>query len=58
MSDAAQKTPQLVREDLYFAALEAFIRTSAGYLDVDKGLPERGVPRQWYERVKPVEASR
>jgi hypothetical protein len=57
MSDATQKTPQLVREDLYFEALEAFIRTSAGYLDVGKGLHERGVTRQWYERVTSVEAS-
>jgi hypothetical protein len=58
MSDAAQKTPHPVREDLYFAALEAFIRTSAGYLDVAQRLPEKGVPRQWYEPVTPVGALR
>ena len=58
MSDAALKASQLVREDLYFAALEAFIRTSAGYLDVAEGLPEKGVPRQWYEPVTPVVALR
>ena len=45
MSDAARKTPQPVREDLYFAALEAFIRTSAGYLDVDKQVPGQGISR-------------
>ena len=55
MSDAAQKPPQRVREDLYFEALEEFLRTSAGYLEIDGQLSGRRVPRQWYTRASPVE---
>jgi uncharacterized membrane protein YgcG len=55
MSDAAQIHPYPTREDAYFQALEAFIRTSAGYLDIDQRLPEKGVPRQWHERATPFE---
>lgn len=58
MSDAAQKTPQHTREDRYFEVLEAFIRTSAGYLDVDARMPGQGVTRQWDERATPVKTLR
>jgi hypothetical protein len=55
MSDAAQKTPQKVREDLYFEALEEFLRTSAGYTEIDGRLTGRGVPRQWHARTSPAD---
>ena len=35
MSDTVSNYPHMTREDMYFEALEAFIRTSADYLDVD-----------------------
>jgi hypothetical protein len=54
MYDAAQNHPHPTREDAYFEALEAFIRTSAGYLDVDHRLPQKGVTRHWYETATPV----
>ena len=58
MSDAALKTPQLVHEDRYFEALEAFLRTSADYLEVYAQMPGQGVTRLWYERAAPVETLR
>lgn len=42
MSDAALNFPHLSREDPYLDALEAFLRTSAGYLDVEAPAPGRG----------------
>jgi len=35
MSDAAENYPNQTREDRYFEVLEDFLRTSAGYFDVD-----------------------
>jgi len=35
MSDAAEKDSNQTREDRYFEVLEDFLRTSAGYFDVD-----------------------
>jgi hypothetical protein len=54
MSDAAHIHPYPTREDAYFHVLEAFMRTSAGYLDVEHRLPETGVPRQWHEHATPA----
>lgn len=41
MSDAVMNYPHMSREEEYFEALEAFLRTSAGYLDVAQGMPCR-----------------
>ena len=35
MSDAALNNTHLTREDMYYAALEVFLKNSADYLDVD-----------------------
>jgi hypothetical protein len=51
MSDAALNSPQLTREDRYFKALEEFLRTSAGYLDVDVRMPGQGISRNRHERT-------
>jgi hypothetical protein len=51
MSDAAQNQPHATREDANFEALEAFIRTSAGYLGVDEPLPGQRGARQSHERA-------
>jgi len=56
MYDAAQNHTHSPREDAYFEVLEAFIRTSAGYLDVGLRLPEKGVPRHRHETATPVRA--
>jgi hypothetical protein len=58
MSDAARNNPLPTREVAYFQVLEAFIRTSAGYLDIDERLPAEGMPRQRHERSTPVAALR
>jgi len=58
MSDAARNNPLPTREDAYFHALEAFIRTSAGYLEIDRRLPETGMPSQRHECSTPVAALR
>jgi hypothetical protein len=39
MHEATQLSGYLTREDQYFNALEAFLRTSAVYLDVEGQLP-------------------
>ena len=58
MSDTARNHPHPTREDAYFQAHEAFIRTSAGYLDIDQRLPENGMPRPWHERAMPAASLR
>ena len=35
MSQAVRMSPQITREDMYHEALEAFLNTSAMYLDLD-----------------------
>jgi len=57
MFNSAQHYPPLTREDKYFETLEAFLRTSAGYLDVDPGMPCQGSLRGSCERAISVEAS-
>lgn len=39
MTNAGPFNPHMTREDMYHEALEAFIRTSAGYLDLDVPAP-------------------
>ena len=58
MSDAARNNPLPTRDDAYFHALEAFIMTSAGYLDIDQRLPESGMPLQRHEPSMPVSTLR
>ena len=56
MHDAAQDHTHSPREDAHFEVLEAFIRTSAGYLGIGRRLSEKGVPRHRHETATPVRA--
>jgi len=45
MSETAVNHPHQTREDRYFEALEDFLRTSAGYFEIDEVMPGQGMPR-------------
>jgi hypothetical protein len=56
MPDAAQGSPDLSREDRFFEALDAFLRTSAGYLDVVVPMPGQCVSPHRGAPARPQEA--
>jgi hypothetical protein len=51
MQHAAQMSRHLTREDQYFDALEAFLKTSAVYLDVEDPLPWEEISELRHDRV-------
>jgi hypothetical protein len=51
MQHAAQMSRHLTREDQYFDALEAFLKTSAVYLDVEDPLPWEEISELHHDRV-------
>ena len=51
MQEAAQRSGYLSREDQYFDALEAFLKTSAVYLDVEEPLPWEEISELHHDRV-------
>ena len=51
MSDAALNYTYLTREDMYFEALEAFLKTSADSLDVDDTPAREEFSREANDRV-------
>ncbi|HYQ71020.1 MAG TPA: hypothetical protein VET88_03720 [Gammaproteobacteria bacterium] len=55
MSAAVQNHPQPSREDLYFGALDDFLRISATHLDADAGTPVQEVAAAVSARVARVE---
>ena len=51
MQQTAQTSGYLSREDQYFDALEAFLKTSAVYLDVEDPLPWEEISELRHDRV-------
>jgi hypothetical protein len=51
MSDAALNNTHLTREDIYHAALEVCLKTSADYLDVDATPAREELSREIHDRV-------
>jgi hypothetical protein len=58
MTTAALNSPQLTCEDRYFKVLEEFLRTSAGYLDIDVRTPGQGISRYCHERTVHIDELR
>ena len=56
MPDAAQNHPHPSREDRFFEVLDAFLRTSAGYLDVVVPMPGQCVLPHRGASARPQEA--
>jgi len=58
MADAAADFPRGTREDRYFEVLAAFLRTSAGYFDVDEPMPGQAMSQDRNDRAVRFDALR